>query len=217
MDLTRRIRDVLAAMSVLAAADSQSFVTFNPNGSHDTQIPAGVRTSASLATISSTDPRTLFDHWRGRFARAQEHGVDDRHLHALVLVAEAELDAARHRIPSTITAEHPEPGQATEERCLDLYAGVDLEEAASIEAAIYGGGERSVRLWLRRLRVRNDRDPDRGLPRPTGEGRLRRVAELLAAGCSQRAIARELGVSKTTVTRAVHELEQRRHRTRRAA
>lgn len=212
MDLTRRIRDVLARMSVLAAADSQSFVTFNPNGAHTTTIPAGVRITTTLTTISSRDPRTLFDHWAQRFANAQELGVDDRHLLALVRVAEAELAATQHRIPSTITAEHPEPGQATEERCLELYEGVELEEAAGIEASIYGGGERSVRLWMRRLRVKNDRDPDRGQPREAGEGRLRRVAELAASGMSHRKIAVELGVSKTTVVRALETLEDRRKR-----
>lgn len=212
LELRRRIRDVLARMSVLASADSESIVQFNPNGAYATKIPDGVRTTTPLDRMSSTDSRTLLDEWATRFA-----DLTGRSRHEQVcylLAAEAALDQALHRPPDRLTDEHDDPSLETVKRCLTIYEGMPPEQAAVIEATVYGGSVGSLTKWLERQRISNDRNPKDGRPRPTGEGRRRRVAELRAQGMGAPRIAKELGIATTTAQRVIRELE---HDTRRAA
>lgn len=205
MIVHQRIRNVLAAMAQVSEADGQSVVLFDPNTSHESNAPTGVRTGMALRTMNPNQPRTLLDEWSQIF---HDHANGDaRELECLVEVAEAALAAYTHRLPVSLSDEHADPTESTERRCLVFYEGMSAERAAAIEARVYGGHAVSLTRWLERLRVRNDRDPRTGLTRPTGEGRLRRVAELRAQGLGARRIARELGCAVSTAQAAIRDVE----------
>lgn len=194
-----RVRRVLAAMAAVSEADGQSVVQFDPNTSHKSTIPSGVRTGAPLATMDVDAPRTLLEEWSAVFDRAFRAGLGDQALNLLVTGAETALAAYCHRHPGREVDEHGDPTAHIEARALREYAGMDAAEAAVIEAQVYGGDPNRHAAWLRRLRLCNGRHPESGDPRPAGEARLRRVAELRAQGLSVRSIASAVPCSPQTV------------------
>lgn len=86
------------------------------------------------------------------------------------------------------------PGSADDignvDRLLTEWEGVSAHEVATWEMC-------SVR-WVRESRLRHERDPETGEPRPHDE-RLARILALKASGASQRAIAKEVGISQARV------------------
>lgn len=201
-----RIRAVLAAMARVSEADGQSVVLFDPNTSHKSTIPSGVRTGQQLSSMDPSAPRTLFDEWAARFDRHRD--ADEFTLRLLVTAAETALNAYRHRHPGREVDEHDDPTAATEARCLREYHGMTPQEAGVIEAEIHGGDPNRLAAWMRNVRVRNGRHPDTGEHRPAGEHRLKRVAELRAQGLGAKRIARELGCAPSTVQEDFKRLER---------
>lgn len=203
-----RVRRVLAAMAAVSEANGQSVVVFDPNSSHKSTIPTGVRTGQALATMEPNAPRTLFEEWSVEFDRAFRAGMSERALTLLATAAETELAAYTHRPPGREVDEHGDPRRATEERALRQYAGVDVAEAAVIEARAHGGDPNRHMVWLRSLRARNGFHPETGRSRPAGEARLRRVAELRAQGLSVRRIASAVPCSTRTVQDDLKRLDE---------
>lgn len=193
MSVEQRIRTVLAAMSTVSEAPGCSVVVFDPNGHHESKLPTG-------------DPSSLHDEWAARFRRMSD--ADEFTLRLLVTAAEHALAAYTHRHPGREVDEYGDPTLATEARCLREYESMCPVEAGVIEAEIHGGDPRRYATWLRNVRVRNNRHPDTGIVRPTGEGRLRKVAELRAQGLGAKRIARELGVAVSTAQDAMRALDQ---------
>lgn len=208
MTVQQRIRDVLAAMSQVSEAPGQSVVVFDPNTHHEWSIPSGVRTSVSVATLDPGRPVSLYDEWAVRFE--QMRSADELTLLLLVRAAETALAAYTHRHPGREVDEHDDPTAGTEARCLREYAGVDSKEAAVIESAAYGGDPNRLAKWLERLRVRNDQHPVTGQPKPVGEGRRRRVAELRAQGMGAKRIAQELGCAVSTAQKVMREVDDQK-------
>lgn len=208
MTVHERIRRVLAAMSQVSEADGQSVVMFDPNTHHDCSIPSGVRASASVATLDVHQPRSLFDEWADRFDELQS--ADEYTLGVMVTAAETALASYTNRHPGREVDEHDDPTSGTEARCLRDYVGVNPKEAAVIEATAYGGDPNRLAQWLEGVRARNGYHRQTGEELPTGEGRLRLVAQLKAEGKGARVIAQQLSCAVSTAQRLVAQVEGRR-------
>lgn len=210
MSVQQRIRDVLAAMSQVSEAPGQSVVIFDPNTHHEASIPSGVRSSASIATLDPAAARSLYDEWADRFDQLQ--AADDFVLSRMVLEAETALAAYTHRHPGREVDEHGDPTKSIEAYCLSQYEGVDPEAAGVIHSASHGDTPNRNAAWIRKVRRDNDRHPETGAQKVTGEGRLRLVAELQGAGHGAPHIARELACAVSTAQKLMAQVEQQRDR-----
>ena len=181
--LYAEVRQLLAEMTVVADAPTS---TLEPHVSHG-KNEGGERPRGAS--------ETLCERWAGRFAQQ----TDARRIRVLLTIARGELAQIRHGVPG-----RPRDGAGfidvleDAQRQLDWYEGLGPEEAAALESSL---GTSVDAAYFRKLRARNDRNPWDGRERPPAEHRERLARRLDAEGASERRIALELGVAKTTVRR----------------
>lgn len=186
------IRQLLAAMAVLSDAPGTSFILSGVN--------TGKKASSGTAGPGSRDgDQPLLDKWAPRFADP----ANDHRLPALILLARHDLERRTGRSPTPVGEQgEREDSWERDARIIDWYEDVDADRAAIMESSC---GTYVSASNIRKVRRRNDRDPERGLPQVPREHIQRTARELRARGddWSIRKIAREMNVSPSTVQRAL--------------
>lgn len=185
--LLARVRALLGELSLLSDVPAAALGRSSASAESDQVGPRGEGTS-------------LFDVWAARFGAEEDEG----RVRTLVLLAERDLMLRRKRKPSVSVVE--EDTAASEERILDWFEGVPADHAAIMESAS-GKGACSA-AYIRKVRRRNDRDPEEGRPRPVGEQRVALVLRLQAEGMSIGRIAKELNLAKSSVHRAIDQAKR---------
>jgi hypothetical protein len=173
--LHTQIRQLIAEMELLSNAPAAKLQS-NPGHSKPT------------SKAPTMDGPALADIWTVRFA---QHNDNPLALHRLLLAGRAALELRRHGAPSlhdTIESE---------DFILTAYEGVDAETVALIESERGALCRPAYVIWLRR---RNDRN-DRGHPAAPSDSRVAFAKRLEAEGLKQARIAREMGISQSTVSR----------------
>lgn len=175
MTLEDEMRQLLARMSLLQYGKTASL---NSNGGRS----------------ENPDPRpqgeswTLQDHWTAEWAK--------RPTHETVEAARGELDAWLKR-----TTPADDDGTAFEDWVVDDGEGYAVAQVAS-KFGIAGSR-------VRRIRLKAGRESEFGLPlqfaqhRDTSVSKEQRIRNLADQGCTERQIAFQVSVSKSTVRRAL--------------
>lgn len=184
--LEQRIAQVLAELGTVSEAEGTSVVGYSTGTDAEDDI-GGRRPPGPSVSIA--------ERWRDQFAAVPDPG----RRRTLLLLARRELALVRRRKP-VLVDEHgqPEGLLESEGRLLDWFEGVPAGEAAIYESA---SGSYCSENDMRRIRERNDRDPELGLPRVPRDSRKAFAHRLKAEGKSIRRIALEMNVAKSTVQR----------------
>lgn len=133
---------------------------------------------------------SLYAHYLWRIERARdEHDIDELRMLARMGLRDFGIATGRYRVP------YHERHEQSVSSMLAKWRGW-----RAAEVAVYLNAPTE---WVREQRSRNGRDPEHGELVEHGE-RLERVASMHAAGASVRAIADELGFSKTRVHEILH-------------
>lgn len=183
-ELHRQISQLLSEMEMLSEASAAKLQANPGKTKPGTKAP-------------TTDAPALADLWHARFA---EHYHDAVALERLLHAGRAALALRRHgppKIHDTVESE---------DFILTNYEGVDAETVALIESERGALCRAAYVVWLRR---RNDRT-DRGYPAAPSDARLAYARRLEAEGMNQSRIAREMGVSQSTVSRMLGEDRKKR-------
>ena len=175
--LETQIRHLLARMELLSEAATAKL-----------QAHIGRSKASSVVPVLNGPP--LADEWRRRF---ELHWDDIEAMLRLLRAGEAALELRRHGPPAL------QDRAESDEWVLGTYEGIDVDTVAAIETERGAHCHAAYVLWLRR---RNDRN-DAGYFRPPSQGRLRALDRLKTEhpGWSQTRLAKELGVSQSTVSR----------------
>lgn len=181
--LHRDIRELLARMELLSEAATAKLQASTGKTKPGTKAP-------------TQDGSALADDWGNRFA---QHYHDATALERLLHAGRAALALRRHgppKIHDTVESE---------DFILTNYEGIDPETVALIESERGALCRPAYVKWLRR---QNDRT-DMGHPGPFHEGRQAMAKRLRAEGRNQAWIAKEMGVSQSTVSRWLGEGKRR--------
>lgn len=182
----RAARQVLAEIATVSEAPAANMHKGRGPGRPQSKEPPGV---------GERHPR-LFEFWTQRF---HDHWERERSLGVQVELARDALARRRGRAPVPVDDDGGrEDTLERDARCLEWYDGVHFVRAAALESQM--GGYCSPES-MRRLRIRNDRDPTDGTVRPPAEFRQAIARRLADEGTSERRIAEELGVARATVRR----------------
>lgn len=146
IELATRIRGVLRDLSMLSGADAVHYDgdrLHGGGGGSKSQPPPGVRFGRrDLRDLS------LAEYWGARF---QSVRGDVEKLTFFLFLAERDLHAARHRVEPVDPHERAEDRIA---RVLEQYEGLSATEAAVVEG--------TEPVWIKAIRMRNERDPETG-------------------------------------------------------
>lgn len=182
----RAARQVLAEIALVSEGTTAKLDGKTAGGKPGTKDPPGAW---------DKEP-TLLGFWTQRF---HDHWERERSLGVQVELARDALARRRGRAPIPVDEDGGrEDTLERDARCLEWYDGVHFVRAAALESQM--GGYCSPES-MRRLRIRNDRDPTDGTVRPPAEFRQQVALRLQAEGYSERRIAEELGVPRSTVRR----------------
>lgn len=143
-DLVDRIRYVLREMSMLSESPAMRYDGDRVSGGESKSAPPrGVR-------FGSRDLRdlSLAEFWNDRFRKVRG---DTFKLTYFLYLAELDLAKAKRRHEP---ANPHENADVREARVIDQYQGLDALEAAVIEDC--------TEVWLRKIRMKHERDPDTG-------------------------------------------------------
>lgn len=168
----------------------------------ESRLPPGVSDRADMTRRREGPPSRDFDmlgHYVWKFTKAKgNYWLTEK------LCAEAERDL-RREVGGALYAGSNEDGTIRDYRIIEWHAGLKPWEVATFEDC--------TPRYVTRLRVSHGLTPEEGLERepepvavagPESEGdRTARIVRLSAAGCSQRAIALEVGVNQSTVSRVL--------------
>lgn len=181
--LHNKIEQLLNQMELLSEASTAKLQADTGHTKPTTKPPPG----ASLDSGPSR-PRSLHDIWFARFAAAYH---DPTALERLLHAGRAALALRRHGPPKIHDAIE------SEDFILTNYEGIDPETVALIESERGALCRPAYVRWLRRS---NDRT-DMGHPAAPSEARVAHAKRLEAEGFKQARIAREMGISQSTVSR----------------
>lgn len=157
--------------------------------------------SSPLCTCACPSRR---DHHERAINRAVQRGAESdpfdlTALRSAVLRAAFDLDTATRRPDRPTDPREAEEPHERDERCLATYEGMPADVAADLES--HWSGQYVSPEAMRRMRRRNSVSIDLGRPLPAPEELRRDVLALSWEGKSASAIAREIGIGRSSVGR----------------
>ena len=196
-ELRAEIRSVLARFEVLS--DVKASPTSRTSRSSETPIgPPGF--AGISGRTCPPEERSLYDHFRHRFANAVRSGASRKTLYFLLWEAEKAL---RIRVVPPDPDNHREALILTraDENALIRHTLTDFEGVHSYKVHLDLDVSQG---WIEKVREDDGREPETGYKRPQwkalNEGTKRSiVAGLRSEGKTQEEVARWLGVSRRTV------------------